>query len=110
MLKVDDLQSQLHAAFKNIIPPAIEACINAQHPVTSEAGQEEAKEFADMFDELVSEPLATSLANAIDYYIKNASITGRIITNGGPTTQVASITAAPNPISAGKIPNTFGIS
>lgn len=110
MLKVDDLQSQILSALKKIIPPAIETCINAQHPVSSKIGEEEAKKFADMFDDLVSEPLATSLANAIDYYVKNASVTGQIITNGGPTTQVAIITAAPNPVSGGKIPNTFGIS
>lgn len=109
MLKVDDLESQLKAALSQIIPPAIEACINEQHPVESKVGQEEAKQFADTFDSLVSAPLASSLANAIDYYIKNASITGTIITHGSPTTHTAVIVAAPTPVVGGKVPNTFGI-
>lgn len=109
MLKVDDLKSQIQSALHQIIPTAIEACINEKNPVKSEVGQQEAKQFAQTFDEMVSENLATSLAQAIDYYVKNADITGTIITVGGPTTQTATIVPPPTPITGGKIPNTFGI-
>ena len=75
----------------------------------SELGKEKAKEFAETFDELVTEQLAKLIANAIDYYIKNISITGTIITTGSPVTQMAVIAPAPVPSTAGKIPNTLGI-
>ena len=46
----------------------------------SELGKSRAKAFADTFDELVSEELAKLIASAIDYYVKNISIFGTIIT------------------------------
>ena len=75
-----------------------------KQPTTSELGNEQAKEVATVFDEMVSEALADILANAIDYYVKNMNITGTIITVGGPTTQTATIAPAPTPITGGKIP------
>ena len=42
--------------------------------------------------------------------LENITITGNLITVGSPSTHHCSITAAPNPLSAGKIPNTLGIS
>ena len=110
MLKVDDLESQLKTALKNIIPPAIEQCKLAEYPMDSELGKSRAKAFADTFDELVSEELAKLIASAIDYYVKNMNITGTIITSGSPSTHVAKISPAPTPITGGKIPNTLGIS
>ena len=109
MLKVNDLETQLKGALHNIIPPAIEQCKINEYPNESELGKEKAKEFAETFDELVTEQLAKLIANAIDYYIKNISITGTIITTGSPVTQMAVITPAPVPSTAGKIPNTLGI-
>lgn len=109
MLKVDDLKSQIQAALSNYLPVALEACLINAAGVESEATNKMAKAFRDSFDEMVSEPLAESLANAIDYYIKTASVYGTIITVGGQTTQTAVIGAAPSPAVGGKIPNTFGI-
>jgi len=109
MLKVNDLESQLKTALKNIIPPAIEQCKLAEYPMDSELGKSRAKAFADSFDELVSEQLAQLIANAIDYYVKNISITGTIITVGSMVTQTAMIAPAPTPVVAGAIPNTLGI-
>ena len=110
MLKVDDLQKQLESAIKNIIPPAIETCKINELPTQSKIGTENAKNFAETFSDLVCENLSKVIAQAIDYYIKNISITGTIITMGSPTTQTAIITAAPNPVTGGVIPNTFKIS
>lgn len=109
MLKVDDLKSQIQSALSAYIPAALQTCLLNQQPEKSEQSTQMAKEFAETFDNLVSEPLAESLANAIDYYIKNADITGTIITIGNKFTQTAKITPAPTPITGGKIPNTFGI-
>lgn len=109
MLRVGDLESQLKSALGNIIPKAIEQCKLNEYPNESELAKEKAKEFAETFDDLVTEQLAKLIASAIDYYIKNATITGTIITAGSPATQMAAITPAPMPSTAGKIPNTLGI-
>lgn len=110
MLKKDDLQKKLKEAFSNIISPAIETCLKNNQKTKSKKGDKDAEEFAKTFDEIVSDQLATAISSAIDYYVKNADITGTIITNGGPTTQVAKISAPPTPVVGGKVPNTFGIS
>lgn len=109
MLKVDDLKSQIASAIKNIVVPAIEQCIKNKTSQKSDKEYEEAKKFAESFDNQVTDQLADSLANAIDYYIKNADITGTIITVGSPTTQTAVISPPPTPVVGGKVPNTFGI-
>ena len=109
MLKPDDLKSQLKSAFSAYLPPALEQCLVNAAGVESDAVNEMAKNFADTFDDLVSEPLAESIANAIDYYVKNATITGTIITVGSMVTQTAQIAPAPTPVTGGKIPNTLGI-
>lgn len=110
MLNKNDLKTQIQAALSNTIPKALSQCMINSAGVESDAVNQMAKEFEETFDELVSEPLAESLAGAIDYYVKNATITGTIITVGSMTTQTAAISPAPNPVSAGKIPNTLGIS
>lgn len=110
MLKVDDLQSQLKTAFSKVLPPAIKQAVLIQCPIKSDKGDEIADRVAETFDDLVSDQLATLIAEAIDYYIKNASITGTIITTGSPVTQTAVITSLPTPVTNGKVPNTLGIS
>lgn len=109
MLNVDTLTDQIYMGIKNIIIPAIKETIMAGYPYESEIGNEISKEQADIFDDLVSQQFAEVLANAIDYYVKNMAIEGTIITNGGPTTQVARINATPVPQINGKLPNTLGI-
>jgi hypothetical protein len=49
------------------------------------------------------------MAQAIDYYTKNAQIFGTVITMGSPTTQTAMINSTPMPATNGSIPNTLGI-
>ena len=109
MLNVNDLKDQLKASFESIIPSAIETCKKNEQPFKTAEGYKLAEEFAKTFKELVCEDLADSIANAIDYYIKNATITGTIITTGSPFTHMATIMSAPMPVTAGKIPNTLGI-
>jgi len=109
MLKVDDLKSQIKSALSEYIPLALETCFKNSSPIRSESSDKMAEDFAKQFDEIVSEPLAQSIASAIDYYIRNADITGFIITNGSPTTHTTTINPPPTPIMGGKIPNTLGI-
>lgn len=110
MLNVDGLKEQIMQTIKDVVIPAIKEIELARQPNKSDLGDKMAQQIADTFDELVTEPLADNLANAIDYYIKNMNITGTVITVGSPVTQTATIVASPTPITGGKIPNTLGIS
>ena len=110
MLNVNDLKTQIKIGLSGIITPAIERVVLMMLPEKSDMGDELAKEISEAFDELTSDSLSELIANAIDYHVKNISISGTIITVGSPVTQTAQIIPAPNPISAGKIPNTLGIS
>lgn len=110
MLKKSTLKKQLKSALTDIYKPAIEQCILAMFPSTSTAGDKKAKEIATMLDDLTADMFAERLANCIDYYVRNISITGTVITTGSPVTQTARIVQAPMPSVAGKIPNTLGIS
>lgn len=110
MLNADKLQKELQDSIHNIVVPAIERLELKRMPSSSKEGEELAKDIADTFDELVSESLSKIIANAIDCYIKNANITGMIITNGSPTTHVGNFVPAATPSMGGKIPNTLGIS
>lgn len=109
MLNVKELQNQIKISIQNILVPAVEEVMKVSFPILTETNQETAKDMAEAFDNLVSEPLAEALANAIDYYVKNMSITGTIITTGSPVSQTAKIFST-KPITNGKIPNTLGVS
>lgn len=110
MLNVDKLKSEIANGIKTTIVNAIEQMELQRMPTSSSDGDQLAKDIADTFDSLVTDALSEIIANAIDYYVKNINITGTIITAGGPTTQMATISPAPTPVMGGKIPNTFGIS
>lgn len=110
MLNVDGLKDNIKQMIQDIVIPAIKEIELARQPNKSDIGEKQAEQIAETFDELVSEPLADNLANAIDYYVKNIAITGTIITVGSPVTQTAVITSMPTPVANGKVPNTLGIS
>lgn len=110
MLNVDGLKDQIKQSIQEIVIPAIKEIERARQPNKTKIGDAMAEQIANTFDELVSEPLADNIANAIDYYIKNMAITGTIITVGSPVTQTAVITSMPTPVANGKVPNTLGIS
>ena len=110
MLNPSSLESQLKDIYSTILPPAVEQIVLTLFPQETDIGNNIAKQCAETFDEMVSGPLAEMIANAIDYYVHNISISGMIITTGSPFTQQAQIAPAPSPTVGGKIPNTFGIS
>ena len=111
MLNASVLESQLKAAFSKYLKDAIRHCVLQDYCQygKSKLAEEKAERFADTFDELVSQPLASSIANAIDYYVKNAQIYGTIMTTGGPVSQVAVVNSMPTPVTNGKVPNTLGL-
>lgn len=110
MLDKDALKEYIETAFHTSIVPALENAMLRSYPYNSEYGKDHAHAFALNFGSLAAEPFAEVLADVIDYYVKNITITGTIITVGSPTTQTATIMPAPNPMSAGSIPNTLKIS
>lgn len=110
MLKPDDLKTAIKSALTSIYKPAVEELVLGLLSDKTTAGDEMAKDIAERFDASTSDQMAELLSSAIDYYVKNISVTGTLITTGSPFVHTVSIAAAPTPITAGKIPNTLGIS
>lgn len=109
MLNADKLCSDITNAFKETLPSALEEAFKATLPTKSDAGDKLAKNFGKYATDLCAEDLGDRIGNAIHAYIKNISISGTVITTGSPTTQTAAIMVS-GPVTAGKIPNTLGIS
>lgn len=109
MLKPNVLQQQLADLFHNTIPTTFEQAYLQMLPEKSEAGDKNAKAFGKLIDDMLSDKWAETIAQSIDYYVKNAQIFGTIITTGSPTTQVAMVNSTPMPVTNGAIPNTLGI-
>jgi len=109
MLKPDVLKQQLLDLFNQTIPTAFEQAFLEMQPENTKAGAESAKKFGQTINDLLSEQWATTISQAIDYYVKNAQIYGTLITNGSPTTHVARINSTPMPATNGSVPNTLGI-
>lgn len=109
MLKPNILQQQLADLFHNTLPTTFEQAYLQLMPEKSDAADKKAKEFGKTIDDMLSDKWAETIAQAIDYYVKNAQIFGTIITVGSPTTQTAMINSTPTPVTNGVIPNTLGI-
>lgn len=113
MLNPSQLKEDIKSSFSNIIPNALEICMRSTFTNLNDESEKLCSEFAERFDEMVSDPLAERLADIIDQYVKSMCIYGTIITTGSPVTQTAPINPGgainvANPV-AGKVPNTFGI-
>lgn len=108
MLNPDNLEKQIKNALEQYLPPAFEGACLTLMPSKSENGDEMAKVFGQTVSDLLAEPLASSIAAAIDYYVKNISISGTILTTGSPVTQQA-IIQSPSPLTNGIIPNSLKI-
>ena len=108
MLKEPKLKQEIKKAFDETLPAAFEQAFLLTYPEKSKIGSKIAKQFGEVINDLVSEPLAERLAAAIDYHIRSANVYGTIITTGSPVTQMAFVNS-PSPLTNGKIPNTLGI-
>ena len=71
MLNPAGLEQQIKNALNQYLPPTFEEAAKQLMPQETEAGKEMCKAFGDTVAELLAEPLASSLAAAIDYYVKN---------------------------------------
>ena len=109
MLNSTTLENQIKDALEQFIPPAFEQATKILFPGKSDAGDDIAKEYGDALSDMLSEPLAKAIAAAIDYYVKNISISGTIMTTGSPVAQTA-IIASPSPVTNGIVPNSLKIS
>lgn len=109
MLNPDKLKSELQKAFEEVLPNAFEQALVQTFPEKTEEGSKKAKQFGETITEMLSEDLATRIAGAIDFYVKNISISGLIITMGSPFTQTANINS-PSPVTNGLVPNSLKIS
>ena len=110
MLNVGDLQIAIKNALTDIYKPAVKQAVLGLFNEKSEYAENIADTISTTFDETTSDQFAMLLANAIDYYVKNITITGTFITTGSPWTHMGAIVPADKPIMAGKTPNTLGIS
>lgn len=108
MLNPDKLSSDIQSAIEDIVTPAIKQAMVQTMPEASGKGEEMCQEYADTIVEMIAEPLAQRIGNAIHAYIKNISINGTVITVGSMVTQTAVISPA-TPATAGVVPNTLGI-
>ena len=113
MLNNMQLKADLKNTFSQILPNAIEICMRSTFTEMTDESQKLCAEFAERFDDMVSDALAERMADIIDQYVKSACIYGTIITTGSPVTQMAMINPGgvvnvANPV-AGKIPNILGI-
>ena len=106
MLKKDVLKQEIQDAFETLLPGAFKEALRAVQPQESKDGNEMAEKFGQVITDLLSEPLAQALASAIDYHVRSADVHGTVIVN--PYTHMARIDS-PNPLTNGKITNTFGI-
>lgn len=109
MLNPTGLEQQIKTALEQYLPETFEQASKVLFPKSGEEADNRCKEFGQTVADLLSEPLASSLAGAIDYYVKNISITGTIVTTGSPVTQQAPVVPAPTPTVAGVIPNTLKV-
>ena len=110
MLKPDILEDNIRKALDEYLPIAFEEAIKVIMPRNTTEVDDLCKQFGQTVADVLSEPLASSLAAAIDYYVKNISITGQIITTGSPVSQTSLISSSPIPVQNGVIPNTLKIS
>lgn len=109
MLNLTTLEQQLKSGFEDVLLGALEQTYKCTFPGQSSRGDDMAKVFGETGSKLLAEPLAKIIAAAIDYYVKNISISGTLLTTGSPVTQQA-IIQSPTPVMNGIIPNSFKIS
>jgi len=113
MLNSSQLKDDLKNTFSQILPNALEICMRSTFTQINDESQKLCSEFAQRFDEMVSDALAERLADIIDQYVKSMCIYGTILTAGSPATQTAMVNPGgtinvANPI-AGKVPNILGV-
>ena len=106
MLDPITLQLQIQGALRPL-STAIEQSFSRLFPLQTKRDKEVLKAIKADFETLVLTQVSIMLAYAIDSYIKNANITGMILTKGGPHSQLATITSSPITKGGGIEPNNL---
>ena len=105
MLKPDVLEQNLLDLFNTTLPVAFEQAMLESFGNKSKKGEEVAKKFGETIKRLLAEEWAKTIAQAIDYYVKNADIHGQMMLVGIPTVgSPSSHTSLPHMVSAQTLP------
>ena len=110
MLDKSGLKDDIQGALEDILPTAFTQCIQGLFTLKTETGDQMAENFGKNLTEMIAEPLATRISDAIDAYVKCMSIQGTLITMGSPFTQTAQVISLPMPVLNGSVPMTLGVS
>jgi len=109
MLKPDELEKNLLDLFNATLPTAFEQAMLEMNPEKSERNDKAAKKFGETVRNLLAEEWAKTIAQAIDYYVKNADVHGQMMLVGIPTVgSPSSHTSLPHMVSAQTIPTGQG--
>jgi hypothetical protein len=109
MLKPDELEKNLLYLFNATLPTAFEQAMLEMNPEKSERNDKAAKKFGETVRNLLAEEWAKTIAQAIDYYVKNADVHGQMMLVGIPTVgSPSSHTSLPHMVSAQTIPTGQG--
>jgi len=109
MLKPDELEKNLLDLFNATLPTAFEQAMLEMNPEKSERNDKAAKKFGETVKNLLAEEWAKTIAQAIDYYVKNADVHGQMMLVGIPTVgSPSSHTSLPHMVSAQTIPTGQG--
>jgi len=109
MLDSTKLSEYITDAVRTLLCPAIKEALLRSYPTKSDIGDQIAEKFANNIDDMISDQFGTSLACAIDYYIKNGEIYGPINAVGPNGVSQAIISPTKTPIANGALPNTLGM-
>ena len=105
MLKPDVLEKNLLDLFNTTLPVAFEQAMLESFGNKSKKGSEVAKKFGETIKEQLAEQWAKTIAQAIDYYVKNADVHGQMMLVGIPTVgSPGSHTSLPHMVSAQTLP------
>lgn len=110
MLDKGGLKDDIQGALEDVLPTAFTQCIQGLFTLKTETGDQMAENFGKNLTEMIAEPLATRISDAIDAYVKCMSIQGTLITMGSPFTQTAQVISLPMPVLNGSVPMTLGVS
>ena len=95
--------------FNTTLPVAFEQAFLETFPDKSDAGDKMAKKFGETIKNLLAAEWAKTIAQAIDYYVKNADVHGQMMLVGIPTVgSPAAHTSLPHMVSAQTLPTGQG--
>jgi len=109
MLKPDELEKNLLDLFNTTLPVAFEQAMLETFNKKSKKGAKVAKKFGETIKGQLAEQWAKTIAQAIDYYVKNADVHGQMMLVGIPTVgSPSSHTSLPHIVEAQTLPTGVG--